>query len=113
MIVSWKGLDGKVCDANGKTFELEFCTVARSQNGEIATTSGRSTCFSGSPRASDRETARDRRLTHRAVPVARRSPCEVTTYWPACPRRLTGWALRAGRNPGVDQRGELRLRSRR
>jgi hypothetical protein len=35
MIGPWKGLDGKVHDATGKTFELEFCTVARWQNGEI------------------------------------------------------------------------------
>jgi hypothetical protein len=31
----WKGLDGKIHNATGKTFELEFCTVARWQNGEI------------------------------------------------------------------------------
>ena len=35
MIGPWKGLDGKVHDATGKMFELEFCTVARWQNGEI------------------------------------------------------------------------------
>ena len=31
----WTGLDGKVHPATGKTFELEFCTVARWKNGEI------------------------------------------------------------------------------
>src|SRR6266571_4420175 len=35
MIGPWKGLDGKVHDATGKTFELEFCTVARWKDGEI------------------------------------------------------------------------------
>ena len=35
MIGPWKGLDGKVHDATGKTFELEFCTVAHWKNGEI------------------------------------------------------------------------------
>jgi len=27
MIGPWKGLDGKVHDATGKAFDLEFCTV--------------------------------------------------------------------------------------
>ena len=31
----WQGLDGKVHDATGRTFQLEFCTVARWKNGEI------------------------------------------------------------------------------
>jgi hypothetical protein len=31
----WQGLDGKVHQPTGRTFELEFCTVARWQNGEI------------------------------------------------------------------------------
>jgi len=35
MIGPWKGLDGKVHAATGKTFELEFCTVAHWKNGEI------------------------------------------------------------------------------
>jgi ketosteroid isomerase-like protein len=35
MIGPWKGLDGKVHEATGKTFELEFCTVARWQDGAI------------------------------------------------------------------------------
>ena len=35
MIGPWQGLDGKVHAATGKTFELEFCTVARWKNGEI------------------------------------------------------------------------------
>lgn len=35
MIGPWTGLDGKVHEATGKTFDLEFCTVARWQNGEI------------------------------------------------------------------------------
>jgi len=35
MIGPWQGLDGKVHDAAGKTFELEFCTVARWKDGEI------------------------------------------------------------------------------
>ena len=35
MIGPWQGLDGQVHEATGKTFELEFCTVARWQNGEI------------------------------------------------------------------------------
>jgi SnoaL-like polyketide cyclase len=35
MIGPWTGLDGKVHDATGQTFELEFCTVARRHNGEI------------------------------------------------------------------------------
>jgi ketosteroid isomerase-like protein len=36
MIGPWKGLDGKVHQPTNKTFELEFCTVARWKNGEIA-----------------------------------------------------------------------------
>ena len=36
MIGPWKDLDGKLHDATGKTFELQFCTVARWENGEIA-----------------------------------------------------------------------------
>ena len=35
MIGPWTGLDGKVHEATGKTFELEFCTVARWKDGEI------------------------------------------------------------------------------
>ena len=35
MVGPWTGLDGKVHPATGKTFELEFCTVARWKNGEI------------------------------------------------------------------------------
>ena len=35
MIGPWKGLDGKVHPPTNKRFELEFCTVARWQNGEI------------------------------------------------------------------------------
>jgi ketosteroid isomerase-like protein len=35
MIGPWKGLDGTVHNATGKTFELEFCTVAHWKNGEI------------------------------------------------------------------------------
>ena len=35
MISPWKGLDGKVHAATGKTFELDFCTVARWKDGEI------------------------------------------------------------------------------
>jgi len=35
MIGPWMGLDGKMHDATGKTFELEFCTVARWKDGEI------------------------------------------------------------------------------
>lgn len=35
MIGPWEGLDGKLRAATGKTFELEFCTVARWKNGEI------------------------------------------------------------------------------
>jgi len=35
MIGPWKGLDGKVHEATGKTFELQFCTVAHWKNGEI------------------------------------------------------------------------------
>lgn len=35
MIGPWKGLDGKVHPPTNKTFELEFCTVARWNNGEI------------------------------------------------------------------------------
>ena len=35
MIGPWQGLDGKVHQATGKTFALEFCTVARWKNGEI------------------------------------------------------------------------------
>ena len=35
MIGPWTGLDGKVHNATGKTFELEFCTVARWKKGEI------------------------------------------------------------------------------
>jgi ketosteroid isomerase-like protein len=35
MIGPWTGLDGKVHAATGKTFELEFCTVAHCKNGEI------------------------------------------------------------------------------
>jgi len=35
MIGPWQGLDGKVHEATGKTFELEFCTVARWKDGEI------------------------------------------------------------------------------
>jgi hypothetical protein len=31
----WKGLDGKIHQATGKKFELEFCTVAHWKNGEI------------------------------------------------------------------------------
>jgi SnoaL-like polyketide cyclase len=33
MIGPWQGLDGKVHPATGKTFALEFCTVARWKNG--------------------------------------------------------------------------------
>jgi hypothetical protein len=36
MIGPWRDLNGNVHDATGKTFELEFCTVARWKNGEIA-----------------------------------------------------------------------------
>ena len=35
MIGPWKDLHGEVHEATGKTFELEFCTVARWNNGEI------------------------------------------------------------------------------
>jgi SnoaL-like polyketide cyclase len=35
MIGPWQGLDGTVHQATGKTFELEFCTVARWKDGEI------------------------------------------------------------------------------
>jgi hypothetical protein len=35
MIGPWRGLDGKVHAATGKTFEFEFCTVAHWKNGEI------------------------------------------------------------------------------
>lgn len=35
MIDPWKGLDGNVHAATGKTFELEFCSVARWKNGQI------------------------------------------------------------------------------
>jgi len=35
MVGPWQGLDGKVHEATGKTFELEFCTVARWKNGAI------------------------------------------------------------------------------
>ena len=50
MIGPWKGLDGKVHDATGKTFELEFCTVARWQNGEM----WRRTCSTTKSGSSDR-----------------------------------------------------------
>ena len=35
MIGPWQGLDGKVHPPTGKTFELDFCTVARWKDGEI------------------------------------------------------------------------------
>jgi ketosteroid isomerase-like protein len=35
MVGPWQGLDGKVHEATGKTFELQFCTVARWQDGAI------------------------------------------------------------------------------
>jgi ketosteroid isomerase-like protein len=35
MVGSWTGLDGQVHPPTGKTFELEFCTVARWKDGEI------------------------------------------------------------------------------
>ena len=35
MVGPWQGLDGKVHAPTGKTFELEFCTVARWKDGEI------------------------------------------------------------------------------
>ena len=35
MIGPWQGLDGTVHQATGKTFELEFCTVALWKDGEI------------------------------------------------------------------------------
>ena len=35
MIGPWKDLQGKVHPATGKSFDLEFCTVARWQDGEI------------------------------------------------------------------------------
>ena len=35
MIGPWTAPDGKVHPPTGKTFELEFCTVARWKNGEI------------------------------------------------------------------------------
>ena len=35
MVGSWTGLDGQVHPPTGKTFELEFCTVAHWKDGEI------------------------------------------------------------------------------
>jgi ketosteroid isomerase-like protein len=35
MVGPWTGLDGQVHPPTGKTFELEFCTVARWKDGEI------------------------------------------------------------------------------
>ena len=35
MIGPWQAPDGRVVQATGKTFELEFCTVARWNDGEI------------------------------------------------------------------------------
>jgi ketosteroid isomerase-like protein len=35
MVGPWTGLDGQVHQPTGKTFELEFCTVARWKDGEI------------------------------------------------------------------------------
>jgi hypothetical protein len=35
MIGPWQAPDGTVVQATGRTFELEFCTVARWKDGEI------------------------------------------------------------------------------